>query len=143
MIDFRIRRVHVFLLNTLCACIQQSSTKGNHLTAHVEPGEDHATSISVVDTLFALDAETCLYQELLLISSLLGSQIQSIALAQRETKIKLLDNIIANASTTEILTTNGHTIRIVIQHILKVVHGPLVDDEHRLAIALLLFLLVR
>ena len=73
MIDLRVGRVHIFLLHPLRSRVEQSATEGHHPTAHVQPRKDHAPRIAVVQPLFALDAEPCLFQIFSLIAGLLGS----------------------------------------------------------------------
>ena len=80
VVDFRVGRVHVFLLHTLGTRIQQSSTKGHHLSTYVEPGEDNTTRIAIVHTLLAFDTQARLNQELLLIARFLSGNIKRIAL---------------------------------------------------------------
>ena len=142
VIDFRVGRIDVFLLHTFGTRIKQSATKGHHLSTHIEPREDDTPRIAVVHAFFAFDAESCLQQELLLIASLLSGHSQGVTLAERETEIKLLYDIIAHTTTAKILATDGHTIGIVMKDIPEVVHGPLVDDKHRLAVTLLTLLLL-
>ena len=66
-----------------------------------------------------------------------------ITLRECKTQPELLYDVIANATTTEILLTNGNTIDIVFEDFVKVLTGPLVDHEHRLAVTLFALLVVR
>ena len=50
--------------------------------------------------------------------------------------------VVAEPATSEVLHAKGHAVGSVLQCVLKVRSGPLVDDEHRLALALLMLLLV-
>ena len=136
MVDLRIGRVDVFLLHALCTRVEQSASEGHHLPTDIQPREDHTTAISVVDTFLIFNTEACLYQELLLIAFGLGCLCHSIALGGRESQLKLLDDIIADATATEILLTDGLSVYVVIQDIMEVVPRPLVDDKHRLTLTL-------
>ena len=152
MVDFRVRRVDVFLLHTLCTGIQQSSAESHHLTTDVQPGENHTTSITVRQGLSLIprflrliilrDAQACLYQELRLITGFLGCQGQGITFRKRIAQRELLDDIVSDATATEVLPAYGNAVRVVLQHVLKIVLRPLIDNEHRLTVALFLTLLV-
>ena len=142
VVELRVGRVHVFLLHTLRTGIEQSSAKGHHPTTHVQPGEDHAPAIAVVESFLALDAKTRLLQELRLIARFLGRHGQCVALGQGITQVELLDDIVADASATEVLFADGNAVGVVLQHLLEVLQGPLVHCQHRLTVALMLFLLV-
>ena len=65
MIDNAIGRIDILLINALCTRIQQTTTKGSHLTAHTHPWEHH-TSIETVDkfSILTLEAKTCLYKKI-------------------------------------------------------------------------------
>ena len=95
-----------------------------------------------MESFLALDAKSCLLKVFRLIASLLCRQCQSITLLQRKTQAKLLDDIVADASATEILLTYSDAVGIVLQYLLEVFHRPLIDDKHRFAVALFLLLLV-
>ena len=56
MIDIRIGRIDILLLHAFRTGIQQSSAKGHHPAADIQPGEDDATSITVVETFLTLNA---------------------------------------------------------------------------------------
>ena len=150
MVDLRVGRVHVFLLHAFRTRVEQSATEGHHPAAHVQPGKDHTTGIAVaqaavtfaVALLLSRHAESCLLQELRLIARLQGCLSQSVTLLQRIAQVELLYDVVADATTAEILLTDGDTVGIVLHHLLEIVHRPLIDDKHRLALALLLLLLV-
>ena len=142
MIDLRVGRVHVFLLHALGPSVQQSSAKRHHLPAHIQPREDHASRIAVIETLFVFDAKARLLQKLRLIACLLRRLGQRIFLRQGKTQTELLHDIIPDASTTEILLTDGDAVRIILQYLLEIGLRPFVHDKHRLAVALLLSFLV-
>ena len=129
MVDFRIGRVDVLLLYTFGSRVEQTASEGHHPTTHVQPGEYHAPGISVVEALLALDAKTCLLQILRLKTSLLPGEGQGVALRYGIAQIKLLDDIVTDTTTTEILLADGDSVRVVLQQVVKVVHGPLVEDE--------------
>ena len=80
MIDLRVGRVHIFLIHTLRTGIEQTTAEGHHLAADVQPRENHATCIAVVDALLASDTETCLDKVLSLITRLLRRPGQCITL---------------------------------------------------------------
>ena len=141
MIDLRVGRVHVFLLHALRPGVQQASSESHHLTTDVQPREDYTTSVAVAQRVLAI-AQPCLNQKLRLVSCLLGCSGQGVTLRQGEAEVELRNDIVADATTTEILLTDGDAVGIVLQDILEVFHSPLVDDEHRLTVALLLLLLV-
>ena len=67
---------------------------------------------------------------------------KSLTVKQVIAQPKLLDDIIAKTPATKIPQANGHAISMVVKQILKILACPLVDYEHGLAFALLLFLLV-
>ena len=142
VVDFRIGRVDVLLLYAFGSRVEQTASEGHHPTTHVQPGEYHAPGISVVEALLALDAKTCLLQILRLKTSLLPGEGQGVALRYGIAQIKLLDDIVTDTTTTEILLADGDSVRVVLQQVVKVVHGPLVEDEHRLTVALFFLLLV-
>ena len=87
-------------------------------------------------------AQACFYQKFLLIAGLDGCLCHGIALGQRKAQLEFLDDVVAYATAAEVLFADGHTVGVVLQHIVEIVHGPLVDYKHRLAFALLLSLLV-
>ena len=142
MINLRVGRIHVFLLHTLGPGIQQSSAKGHHLPTHIQPWEDHAACIAVIESLLVFDAKACFLQKLCLITCLLRRLGQRILLRQGKTQTELLHGIIPDASTTEILLTDGDAVRIILQYLLEIGLRPFVHDKHRFAVALLLSLLV-
>ena len=82
MVDLRVGRVHIFLLHTLRPRVEQSATEGHYPTAHVQPGEDHAPRIAVMQSLFSLDTKTRLFQIFWLIARFLSCQCQGIAFVQ-------------------------------------------------------------
>ena len=81
-------------------------------------------------------------QELLFVSLPQGLKAKSLTVKQVIAQPKLLDDIIAKTPATKIPQANGHAISMVVKQILKILACPLVDYEHGLAFALLLFLLV-
>ena len=178
MIDLRVGRVHVFLLNALRTGVEQSPSEGHHLAADVQPGEDDTTSVAVNKKTFplplpnregssmlirriltlrvitplpireglgeglSLKAESRLHQKLRLIARLLGGRGQGVTLRQGEAEVELRNDIVANATAAEVLLADGDAIGIILQDIFEVFHRPLVDDEHRLTVALFLLFLV-
>ena len=57
-------------------------------------------------------------------------------------EVELLDDIVADAAAAEILLANGDAVGVVLQNVLEILHRPIIDDQHRLAVVLLLSLLV-
>lgn len=57
-------------------------------------------------------------------------------------EVELLDDVVAETTAPEILHAHGQAVDIVVKNVLKVLFGPIVDDEHALALALLAPLLV-
>ena len=47
MVNIRVGRVDILLVDTLCARIEQSSAEAHHLSADAYPGEDDASGIAV------------------------------------------------------------------------------------------------
>ena len=95
-----------------------------------------------MQALLTINTQSCFDQEFRLIPRLLRCLCQGVTLLQRITQVKLLDDIIADATATEILPADGDTIGIILHHVLEIVHRPVVDDEHRLTVALFLLLLL-
>ena len=150
MVDFRVGRVDIFLCYALGTAIKHTTTKGYHLATDIEPREDGTTCIAVVYSdlfplftfLFPLNTQARLHKELRLITLGLSRLCQRITLLRCITQLELLNDIIADATTAEILLANGDAVRIVLKYIVKPVLGPLVDDKHRLTLALGFTLLV-
>ena len=143
MVYLRVRRVHIFLLHTLRPRIQQSSAKGHHPSAHVQPGEDDTSCIAVVHAPLIADAESGLHEILILIAFRPCRQCQCVALRQGITQRELLDDVITDSTAAKILLADGYTVGIFLQDTTEVVLCPFVHNQHRLAVALLLFLLRR
>ena len=59
-----------------------------------------------------------------------------------EAQLELPDDIVAEAPAAEILHADSHTVGMVVEQVLEVFCCPFVDDEHRLTLALLFFLLI-
>lgn len=57
------------------------------------------------------------------------------------TEMECADYVVAEAARAEILHADGHTVGIVVEQVLEVLAGPLVDDEHRLPLRLFLLFL--
>lgn len=68
---------------------------------------------------------------------------QGITLGECETQLELLDDIVTDATTAEILFADSLSVHVVIQDIMEILTCPLVDNEHRLTVGLLSLLLVR
>ena len=95
-----------------------------------------------VSLLTPRDTEPSLHQVLRLVASLLCCQGQGVALGQGIAQVELRDDVVADSSAAEVLFADSDAVRVVPQHVLEILHRPLVDDKHRLAVALLLTLLV-
>ena len=138
MVDLRVGRVDIFLLHALRGGIELSSAESHHFSAHAYPGKDDTTGKTVYQlvVVFPAVADARLGEELLLIAFLLGFARQGIAVGEVEAEAELTDDVVADASFAEILHADGHTVDMVVEDVLEVVGSPLVDDEHRLALAL-------
>ena len=143
MVDLAVGRVDILLLHSLRGRVELSPAEAHHLSAHAYPGEDDATGVAVDEVAaVGLVADACLQQELLLVAFLHGGTGQCARVGQVEAQLKLLDDVVAETARAEILQADGHAVGMVAQRVLKIAEGPLVDDEHRLALRLLAPLLI-
>ena len=85
MINFRIGRIDVFLLDALRSRIELSATKGHYLTADIQPWEHGTTRKTVINTTFVLDSQSRLHQEFLLITFALGFITHRVTLREGKT----------------------------------------------------------
>ena len=74
------------------------------------------------------NAESCFDEILRLVSSLLRSCSQRITFRYGITQVKLLDDIVADASASEILFADGDAIGVVLQYVMEVTHCPFIDN---------------
>ena len=143
VIDLGIGRVHVLLLNTLCGSIELAPAEAYNLATHAYPRKDDATGIAVDEfATVVLVADAHLRDELLLVALLQCRTPEGEGIGEVETQLELLDDVVANATLAEILHADGHSVGMVVQGVLEIFQGILVDDEHRLALRLLALLLV-
>ena len=152
MIDFAIGRIDIFLVHTLGTTVEHTAAKSHHLSAHAEPWEDgaprEAVEILVLPGLVAslvlvyLETQARIYQVFRIIPLLHRLVIERRALGKSETQLEFPDNVIAKATTAEILHADGPSVHVVVKNVLKIFRSPLVDDVHRLALILPLLLLV-
>ena len=68
---------------------------------------------------------------------------QGITLGECKTQLELLDDIVTDATTAEILFADSLSVHVVIQDVMEILTCPLVDNEHRLTVGLFSLLLVR
>ena len=145
MINLTVGRVYVFLLYSFRCLVEFPAAESHHLSADAYPRENNPAckAVNQLTVILALVADACLCKKLFLVSFMECCLRQCLTVGQRETESELAYRVIAEAAAAEILHTNGYTIDIVVKHVLEVVGHPLVDDEHRLAVALLFLFLVR
>ena len=142
VVDRRIGRVDILLTHALGAGVEQAAAEGHHLAAHGEPGEDDPACETVVElAVLTLAAQSAGRQILGLVT--LGECLpgQRIAPHGGEPETETLYHIVSEAARAPILHTDGLPVGVVVQDMLVVVGGPLIDNEHALALALLLLLL--
>ena len=65
-----------------------------------------------------------------------------VAPGEGKAQVEALDDVVADATAAEVLLADGQTVNVVLQYLVEVVGGPLVDHEHGLTVGLLFLLLV-
>ena len=140
----RLRRIDIFLLHALGARVEQSSAESVHLACHREPREYHSSGISINKlTIVPAIAKSGLHKIILLISRSHCRPGEGVALGEGISQFEFLDDVIAYATTAEILQSDGLSVGVLLEDILKVAPRPLIHDIHTLAVVGLLLLLCR
>ena len=141
VVDRRIGRVDILLTHALGAGVEQAAAEGHHLAAHGEPGEDDPAGETVVElAVLTLAAQSAGREILGLVTFGERFSGQRIAPHGGESEPEALYHIVSETALAPILHADGLPVGVVVQNLLVVVGGPLIDDEHALALALLLFL---
>ena len=144
MVYLRVGRVDILLHHAVSAGVEHTAIETHHLAAQREPREDDAACETVDElTIVTLIAQSRLDEILLLIARLQRSLAESVTVLRRITEVELLYCVVAEATAAEVLQSDSYTVNIMVQDILKVFQCPLVEKEHRLAVAFLLLLLGR
>ncbi len=143
VVDVRVGRVHILHVHTLGARIEHTGGKPHHLAALSQPREYHPARIAV-DELSAVVtvADARFEQEVGLITLGLRRGGQRLTVLQVVAQPELANDIIAEASAAQILHAIGLPLTPAVEQLLKIAGSPLVDDKHRLALALFPPLLV-
>ena len=127
---------------TLRGSIEFTTSKRNHLTTDIQPWEDGTTRKAVVNAPFVLNTQACLNQKLILIPFPVCLVHKGVTLGEGKAQLEFRNDIITDATTTEILFTDCLSVHVIIQDIVEILTSPLVDDKHRLTIALLFLFLI-
>ena len=141
--NITVGRIDIFLVNAFGTRIQYACREAHNLAAYSRPGENNASRVavnqlvSVVFIAYARGGKISLF-----IAFGHCFTPKSIAVGEVEAQIKLLNHVVTKASHTEILHANSLSVGMIVEQILKVIRCPLVDNEHRFALALFLFLAV-
>ena len=143
VVDFRVGRVDVLLVYSFGARVEQTTSKSHNLSADANPRKYHTSGISVYQLApVVLVADACLQYKLFLVSLSQSLGGKGTAVLQVVAQLKLLDDVVSESTATEVLHANGYAVGIVLHLVLEVLHSPLVDNEHTLALALLTLLVV-
>ena len=141
--EVAVGRVDVFLVDTLRARVEHTRREAHHLSIDTDPREGDAPGVAVDElAVLVLVADARLYQELLLVALLQGRWSEHEAVGQVVAQSELQDDVVAEAAASEILHADVVAVGRMVEKVLKVACRPLVDDEHRLPLALLLTLLI-
>ncbi len=143
VVDDGVGRVDVLLVYALGARVEHTSAEGYHLAADTYPGEHGTAGEAVYEVaVVAGVAEARLQQKFLLVALAQCFARECLAVVEAEAQTELLYDVVAHAALAEVLHTDGAAVHVVLQYVVEVVGGPLVDDEHGLALGVLLLLLV-
>jgi len=137
------RRVDILLVDTLCPTVEHTGGEAYDLATDTDPREYHATGIAVdqlASVVFITNAGR--QQELLSISLRQCRAGEGCSIGQIIAQLELTDDVITKAATAKILHSDGHAVGMLVQYALKILARPLIDDKHRLALALLFLLLI-
>lgn len=136
--------VDIFLVDTFRTFVEDTCREAHDLTAHACPGEDD-TAGETVDELAALRlvTEAGGGEKLSFVTFPFGCRSKKETVGEVVAEVELLDDVIAETAGAEILQADGLTVGMVVEQILEIFLCPLVDDEHRLALRLFLFLFIR
>ena len=143
MKNITVGRIDIFLVNAFGTRVQYACREAHNLATYSRPWENNASRVavnqlvSVVFIAYARGGKISLF-----IAFGHCFTPKSIAVGEVEAQIKLLNHVVTKASHTEILHANSLSVGMIVEQILKVIRCPLVDNEHRFALALFLFLAV-
>ena len=91
---------------------------------------------------FTSGGQTCFKQEITLEACFLCFRREGIALLEAIAQLEFLDNIIAEASFTEVAQADSLPFGMGMEHLHKIITCILIEDEHALTVALCLLLLI-
>ena len=139
----RVGGVDIFLVDTFRALVEDARREAHDLSAHARPREDDTAGETVDElTTLRLITEARGSEELRLVAFLFRCRAEEETVGEVVAEIELLDDVVAKSPGAEILQADGLTVRMVVEQVLEIFLCPFVDDEHRLALRLLLFLLI-
>ena len=131
MVDEGIGRIDIFLIDTLGARIQHTSTKGNHLAVDRNPGEHGTSTETVIDSsVVTFHTKSRIHQIFLIISLCLRLLRHGIGAIETETQTELGNDVITETTTAEISQTDGTSILVIHHDLAEILGSPLIDGKH-------------
>ena len=143
MVNLGVGRVDILLLDALGTLVEHTGGKADDLAAESNPRENDSAGVSVDEVAtVGLVADAGLEEKLCLIAFALGTTGERKAVLQVVAQTELGDDVVTETTAAEVSQTIGSALAISLELALEVFGDPLVDDEHRLTLALLLAFLV-
>ena len=141
MVYLTLWRVDVLHLHVLSSRIKHTTAESHYFTRQRMHREDDTPPKTVAQcTIVFTITQSGLLQELRLITFLYSSTCQRITIICAISQLELLDNVITEATASQISHTYALTFFYIIKYVLKVFRSKLIDHEKTLAkIARLLF----
>ena len=134
VIDDGVGRVEVLGMVIL---FERASAEGDNLAGHIKDGEHHTPSVEVIaPAMLVILTQAQLEQQFAVVALLRGSVVERLATVRAITQAEVADGGIGEPTVTEVTEPDFLAITCVPQLLFHPSAGPLVDDEHRLALGL-------
>ena len=111
----------VFLVDAFCAAVEHTGREAHHLSAHANPGKDHATGITVDQLTTVVAVADARFEQILFFIAFLQSDTgQGMSVRDVEAQLELPDDVVAEATAAEILHADSHTVGMVVEQVLEI-----------------------